>query len=63
MGVRDYRPYSHEDEIHMVPGVIHPPTNPHPPDYRSDLDSALDRLARQDVSLTGGPRGTLRGSR
>lgn len=59
--VRDYRPYSHEDEIHMVSGVIHDPTNPHPPGYSSALDKALDDVARQDVSLNGGPRGRIRG--
>jgi len=61
MSVRDYRPYSHEDEIHMVPGVIHDPTSVRPPDLASGLDKALDDVARQDVSYNGGPRGKVRG--
>jgi hypothetical protein len=61
--VRDYRQFSHEDEIHMVPGVIHDPTPVTPPDYASGLDKALDDIARQDVSATGGPRGRIRGGR
>lgn len=63
MIVRDYRPYSHEDEIHMVPGVIHDPTPVTPPGLSSALDKALDDIARQDVSYNGGPRGKVRGSR
>ena len=61
MAVRDYRPWSHEDEIHMVPGVIHDPTSVRPPDYSSVLDKALDDIARKDVSANGGPRGRIRG--
>lgn len=57
--VRRYTEWSHEDEIFMHPGEIHEPYSTVPPDYDSALDSALDRVARQDVSLTGGPRGKL----
>jgi hypothetical protein len=63
MRVRDYRPYSHPDEIHMVPGVIHDPTPVVPPDYSSGLDKALDDIARQDVGYNGGPRGKAPGTR
>ncbi len=60
--VRDYRPWSHDDEIvFMRPGEIHEPYREVPPGYPSELDSALARIAQQDVSLTGGPRGKLRG--
>jgi hypothetical protein len=61
MGVRDYRRYSHEDEIHMDPAVIHDPTPVVPPNFSSALDKALDDIARQDVGRTGGPRGKVRG--
>ena len=58
--VRDYRPYSHEDEIcFMRPGEIHEPYSPIPPPYSPELDGALDRIARQDLGPTGGPRGRL----
>lgn len=58
MSVRDYRPWSHDDEIcFMMPGEIHEPCNPLPPAFPPELESALDRIARQDVSATGGPRG------
>ncbi len=58
--VRDYRPWSHDDEIvFMRPGEIHEPYRDVPPPLDSDLDSALNRIAQQDVSLTGGPRGKL----
>ncbi len=63
MSVRDYRPFSHEDEIHMVPGVIHDPTPVVPPNLTSALDKALDDIARQDVGSNGGPRGRIRGTR
>ncbi len=60
--VRDYRPWSHEDEIvFMRPGEIHEPYSTVPPAYDSELDSALNRIAQQDVGLTGGPRGRLPG--
>ena len=55
--VRDYRPWSHEDEICMRPGEIHEPYSEIPPPLSGELDSALQRIAQQDVSLTGGPRG------
>ena len=56
--VRDYRQWSHEDEIcFMRPGEIHEPYREIPPPLASELDSRLQRLAQQDVSLTGGPRG------
>ena len=59
--VRDYRQWSHEDElVFMRPGEIHEPYSEIPPPFSSDLDSALQRIAQQDVSLTGGPRGKLR---
>ncbi len=59
--VRDYRPWSHDDEIvFMRPGEIHEPYSSVPPAYDSELDNALSRVAQQDVSLTGGPRGKLR---
>ncbi len=59
--VRDYRQWSHQDEIvFMRPGEIHEPYPEIPPPYDSDLESALSRVAQQDVSLTGGPRGKLR---
>jgi hypothetical protein len=58
--VRDYRPWSHDDEVvFMRPGEIHEPYSPVPPPFESDLESALARIAQQDVSLTGGPRGKL----
>ena len=58
--VRDYRPWSHDDEIvFMRPGEIHEPYSTVPPPYDSDLESALARIAQQDVSPTGGPRGKL----
>ena len=57
--VRDYRPWSHEDEIGMRPGEIHEPYSTVPPPLDSDLESALGRIAQQDVSLNGGPRGKL----
>jgi hypothetical protein len=61
MPVRDYRPWSHEEDIHMEPGAVHEPYDSRPPDYASDLESALANIAKQDVSLTGGPRGRLPG--
>ncbi len=61
MPVRDYKQYTHEDEIHMNPGDVHDPYASVPADYPSDLDSALAAVAKQDVSLTGGPRGKLPG--
>lgn len=58
MSVRDYRPWSHEDEIcFMRPGEIHEPWNPLPPPLPPELESALAQIAPQDVSATGGPRG------
>ncbi len=59
MPVRDYRPWSHEDDIHMEPGAVHDPYASVPPDYAADLEGALAAIAKQDVSLTGGPRGKL----
>ncbi|HEX3394266.1 MAG TPA: hypothetical protein VHS52_07040 [Acidimicrobiales bacterium] len=59
-GVRDYRPWSHEDEIcFMMPGEVHEPYSPMPPGFSPELEGALNRIAQQDVSLTGGPRGKL----
>ena len=49
-GARDY---SHENEIHMEPGELHEPTNTVPA-YSPELDSALDRVARQDCSRLKG---------
>ncbi|MFN2606817.1 MAG: hypothetical protein ABR511_02795 [Acidimicrobiales bacterium] len=57
--VRDYGPWSHEDEIQMYAGEVHEPYSPAPPALDSQLDGALARIAQQDVSLTGGPRGKL----
>ncbi len=58
--VRDYRPWSHDDEIvFMRPGEIHEPYSSVPPPLDSELDGALARIAQQDVSITGGPRGKL----
>ena len=57
--VRDYSPWSHDDEVFMRPGEIHEPYSPMPPSFSSELESALARIAQQDVSLTGGPRGKL----
>ncbi len=58
--VRDYRAWSHDDEIvFMRPGEVHEPYQEIPPPYPSELESALQRIAQQDVSLTGGPRGKL----
>lgn len=56
---RDYSPWSHDDEVSMKAGEIHEPYSTVPPAYDSDLESALARIAQQDVSLTGGPRGKL----
>lgn len=61
MPVRDYRPWSHEDDIHMKPGEVHEPYASVPPDYSADLEGALAAIAKQDVSLTGGPRGRIAG--
>jgi hypothetical protein len=57
--VRDYGPWSHDDETFMRPGEVHEPYGEVPPPLDSDLDSALQQIAKQDVSLTGGPRGKL----
>ena len=58
--VRDYKPWSHDDEIvFMRPGEIHEQYSSVPPAYDSELESALGRIAQQDVSATGGPRGKL----
>jgi hypothetical protein len=56
--VRNYRPWSHEEEICMPPGEVHEPYDPMPAPYDSDLDSALAQIAKQDF---GGPRGRLDG--
>ncbi|MGI9033132.1 MAG: hypothetical protein ACR2HY_05535 [Acidimicrobiales bacterium] len=63
MRIRDYGQWTHEDEIQMRPGEVHEPYSTIPPDLSSDLDSALARIAQQDVGLTGGPRGKLFGAR
>lgn len=57
--VRNYQQWAHEDEVFMSPGEVHEPYPAMPPPLDSDLDSALSRIAAQDVSLTGGPRGKL----
>jgi hypothetical protein len=57
--VRDYSQWAHDDEVFMRPAEIHEPYSTVPPPLDSDLDSALARIAQQDVSLTGGPRGKL----
>ena len=57
--VRDYSSWSHDDEVVMRPGEIHEPYSTIPPPLDSELDSALSRIAQQDVSATGGPRGKL----
>ena len=49
-GARDY---THENEIHVEPGWIHDPTNTVPP-YPPALESALDRVSRQDYSKLKG---------
>ena len=60
MPVRDYRAWSHDDDIHMEPGTVHEPySGGTPGDFSPDLESALAAIAKQDVSLTGGPRGKL----
>jgi hypothetical protein len=59
MRVRDYGQFDHEEEIQMRPGEIHEPYSSIPPDFDSNLDSALARIAQQDVGLTGGPYGKL----
>jgi len=59
-GVRDYRPWSHDDEIcFMMPAEVHEAYSPMPGPFPPELESALNRIAQQDVSLTGGPRGKL----
>jgi hypothetical protein len=49
-GVRDY---THPNEIHMEPGDLHSPTNT-VPSYPAELESALDRISRQDCSKLKG---------
>lgn len=49
--VRDYR---HIHEIHMEPGDLHEPYTPAPLPYPAELESALARVARQDVSRLKG---------
>ena len=61
--VRDYSPWSHDDEVFMRPGEIHEPYSTVPGGFDSEIDSALARIAQQDVSLTGGPRGKLNQTR
>lgn len=56
-GVRDYSPWSHDDEVVMKPGEVHEPYSTVPPALDSELDSALAQIAQQNVSATGGPRG------
>ncbi len=59
-GVRDYRPWSHDDEIcFMLPCEVHEAYSPMPGPFSAELESALNRIAQQDVGLTGGPRGKL----
>ena len=57
--VRDYSAWAHDDEIFMRPGEVHEPYSTVPPPFDSDLENALARIAPQDVSPTGGPRGKL----
>lgn len=57
--VRDYKAWAHDDEIFMRPGEVHEEYPELPPEYPAELESALSRIAPQDVSLTGGPRGKL----
>ncbi len=52
-GATGARDYSHENEIHVEPGWIHEPTNTVPP-YPPELESALDRVSRQDHSKLKG---------
>jgi len=61
--VRDYGQWTHDGEITMRPGDIHEQYSTVPPGFDSQLDSALQRIAQQDVSFTGGPRGKLYGGR
>lgn len=61
--VRDYSQWSHDDEIFMRPAELHEPYSTIPPDFDSDLENALSRIAQQDVSATGGPRGKLGSTR
>ena len=49
-GARDY---THPNEIHVEPGWLHDPTNTVPP-YPPELESALDRVSRQDRSKLQG---------
>jgi hypothetical protein len=49
-GVRDY---THPNEIHVEPGWLHDPTNTVPP-YPPELESALERVSRQDRSKLQG---------
>ncbi len=63
-GVRDYEPWSHPDEIvFMRPGEVHEPYHPMPPPLPPELESALARIAQQDMGLTGGPRGKVHQNR
>ena len=61
--VRDYSQWSHDDEVVMRPAEVHEPYSTIPPDYDSELENALSRIAQQDVSATGGPRGKLDSTR
>lgn len=59
MPVRSYKQWSHDDEVFMSPAEVHDKYSSIPPDFTPDLESALARIAQQDVSRTGGPRGKL----
>ena len=52
-GATGARDYTHENEIHVEPGWIHEPTNTVPP-YPPELESALERISRQDCSRLKG---------
>jgi len=47
------RDYTHDNEIHMESGDLHEPTNT-VPNFAPDLESALARVSRQDVSRLKG---------
>ena len=52
-GATGARDYTHPNEIHVEPGWLHEPTNTVPP-YSPELDGALERISRQDLSKLKG---------